>query len=279
LIRDLRRGWRFNNPNLDQLGLLQIGYRGLEDFCAEDSLFSEHPTLRALHPRSRALLCRVIFDEMRRGLCLQSRYLDVIEQDNARTNAYQHLNERWAFAADENLETARSLILGKRPEHKGKPRGDLVSGGPRSRLLKRVKTADLWKGTDFANQVNTWKDQELVELVQGVLACAENYGYVQRQSVTPHTAGWRLNASAMVWRLIDESNQVNRFFRELYLNVAALLRRDDHPLYDFEAQEDYPSETFRVLKKNELRRFGEYRTKRLVLDAWDRLQTGALSEC
>jgi len=33
--------------------------------------------------------------------------------------------------------------------------------------------------------------------------------------------------------------------------------------------EDYPSETFRVLKNNELRDFGEYRTRRLVLQAWD----------
>ncbi len=32
---------------------------------------------------------------------------------------------------------------------------------------------------------------------------------------------------------------------------------------------DYPSETFRVLKNGELRGFGEYRTQRLVLKAWD----------
>ncbi|MGA8757443.1 MAG: restriction endonuclease, partial [Stellaceae bacterium] len=32
---------------------------------------------------------------------------------------------------------------------------------------------------------------------------------------------------------------------------------------------DYPSETFRVLKKNEIARWGEYRTARLVLAAWD----------
>jgi hypothetical protein len=38
--------------------------------------------------------------------------------------------------------------------------------------------------------------------------------------------------------------------------------------------EDYPSETFRVLKNNEMREFGEYRTRRLVLDAWDRLEAG-----
>ena len=34
----------------------------------------------------------------------------------------------------------------------------------------------------------------------------------------------------------------------------------------------YPSETFRVLKNKEESRFGEYRTRRLVLDAWDRLE-------
>jgi len=34
--------------------------------------------------------------------------------------------------------------------------------------------------------------------------------------------------------------------------------------------EDYPSETFRVLKKKELETFGEYLTQRLVLEAWER---------
>ena len=32
---------------------------------------------------------------------------------------------------------------------------------------------------------------------------------------------------------------------------------------------DYPSETFRVLKEGEMRAYGEYRTRRLVLEAWD----------
>ena len=40
---------------------------------------------------------------------------------------------------------------------------------------------------------------------------------------------------------------------------------------------DYPSETFRVLKENEKRRYGEYRTARLVLDAWDRMERGELT--
>lgn len=36
---------------------------------------------------------------------------------------------------------------------------------------------------------------------------------------------------------------------------------------------DYPSETFRGLKNNETRQFGEYHTRRLVLEAWDKLET------
>jgi hypothetical protein len=34
---------------------------------------------------------------------------------------------------------------------------------------------------------------------------------------------------------------------------------------------DFPGETFRVLKTKELRQYGEYRTRRLVLEAWARL--------
>ncbi|AEK59699.1 conserved hypothetical protein (plasmid) [Acidithiobacillus caldus SM-1] len=41
--------------------------------------------------------------------------------------------------------------------------------------------------------------------------------------------------------------------------------------------DDYPSETFRVLQRNEMHEFGEYRTQRLVLSAWDQLISGALA--
>jgi len=39
---------------------------------------------------------------------------------------------------------------------------------------------------------------------------------------------------------------------------------------------DYPSETFRVLKNKEQKEFGEYRTQRLILAAWDKLERGEL---
>ncbi len=242
LLRDLRRGWRFNNPNLDQLGLLAINYRSLDEFCTDSAAFGKHGTLAKLNATNREKLCRLIFDTMRRGLCLETRYLDPVEQDKARTSAFTYLNERWAFAPDEQLETAKYLILEKRPEYRGKPRTDLVTGGPRSRLLRDIKTDSFWKQTAFAGQVSSWKDPDWIELVEALLQAAALYGYVQKHSIDKQLIGWRLNAAALDWCLPDYSLQerdtnTNQFFRTLYLNIADLLRQPSHPLFDFEAQE------------------------------------------
>jgi len=43
--------------------------------------------------------------------------------------------------------------------------------------------------------------------------------------------------------------------------------------YDHRRQAStFPGETFRVLKTKEIRKYGEYRTRRLVLEAWERLE-------
>jgi len=57
-----------------------------------------------------------------------------------------------------------------------------------------------------------------------------------------------------------------------YAYLYGLTRRELEYILDPKAVmgDDYPSETFRVLKENEIKEFGEYRTQRLVLEAWDR---------
>jgi hypothetical protein len=41
---------------------------------------------------------------------------------------------------------------------------------------------------------------------------------------------------------------------------------------------DFPGETFRVLKEKEERLYGEYGTRRLVLEAWDALEDDPAGE-
>ena len=40
--------------------------------------------------------------------------------------------------------------------------------------------------------------------------------------------------------------------------------------------EDFPGETFRALKEKEVKQFGEYRTRRLVLEAWDGMKNSVI---
>lgn len=242
LLRDLRRGWRFNNPNLNQLGLLEINYKLLDDFTTEEQLFAEssNTVLRKLKPHNRATLYKLLLDEMHMGLCIDSRYLDGNEQDRARNKAFSEINERWAFQTDENLEQSRYLITKPMAGFRARERASFVSAAPRSRILKVLKKADFWKNTSFAEQVREWKDDEWVDLVEHMLATAAKYGYVHQEAIADDFNGYRLNASVLEWRLPEpkeDSEVLNQYFRALYLNLANLLQKDEHPLFVFEAQE------------------------------------------
>tara|TARA_R110001599_G_scaffold263053_2_gene463648 strand:- start:3764 stop:7651 length:3888 start_codon:yes stop_codon:yes gene_type:complete len=68
--------------------------------------------------------------------------------------------------------------------------------------------------------------------------------------------------------------ELDAYFAKLYGLTHDELR---YILDPAEIMEDgYPSETFRVLKNKEKKEFGEYRTQRLVLEAWDKLERGEL---
>ncbi len=63
--------------------------------------------------------------------------------------------------------------------------------------------------------------------------------------------------------------ELDAFFARLYSLTRDELRFILDPSDVF--GQDYPTETFRVLKKNDIQRYGEYRTAKLVLSAWDRI--------
>ena len=238
LVRDLRRGWRYNNPNLDQLNLLKVNYQGLTEFSNEKSLFEGKVILSQLSADHIQELSKIVFNNMRRGLCLESRYLDSAEQEKAKNSSFQYINDRWSFSVDEKLEESNFLTLNKLPEDKAY----LVSGGPRSRLMKEIKSASFWSDSLVAIDIKSMKDTSWIELVEDLLKAASLYGYVQSQEVQTGVIGWKLKAASLEWKLlteddIDEDAKHNLFFRTLYLAVADTLRLPNHPIFDFEAQE------------------------------------------
>ena len=241
LIRDLRRGWRYNNPNLEQLDLLHIGYQQLEAFCSSDKHFAEsHEGLRDLPGEQRIELFRFLFDQMRTALCIETRYLNPGEIDRVRTISHNSLTERWSFGDDEKPYVWRTLVIGKPSESKGKPREDLVSGGGRSRLVSLLKHLDLWTNSPLSGRAAQWKLDDWQKLVADALKVAAVHGYLINTSPGGGVPGWRLNSQALTWSLSNSeipAENANRFFRELYPKLSEILTAPNHPFFDFEAHE------------------------------------------
>ncbi len=89
LYEDLRRGWRVLQPNLEELGLLCIEYRGLEEFCERKDLWKEHPAFSSLDPQNRKSLVRVVLDHFRRNRALNTKVLDDETQKKLRRRCEQ----------------------------------------------------------------------------------------------------------------------------------------------------------------------------------------------
>jgi len=240
LLRDIRKGWRYNNPPLEQLGLLGIEYTGLHEFCACNEYFQD-TILSELDPAGRRDLFSCIFTEMRKNLCIESRYLNQADQERMKNLAYQNLVDPWSFGADENLQVTRYMILAPVPKNLKRRNDSVVSGGSGSRLLRNLKRAHFWKNTPYAEAVYTWKQQELADLVSLVLDKAEQYGYVGKIELDRGLAGWALKAGAMQWYIPEETalskGHKNQFFRTLYHRVADTLLSGHHWLYEFESHE------------------------------------------
>ena len=242
LLHDLRKGWRYNNPNLDQLRLLTVGYEGLSEFANHAPSFAGNPFLARLRPEDRADMARIIFGEMARNLCIESRYLNAQEQEANKGRAFNYLNERWTFGQDERLATTHYLLLDKRPDNNGKKRADLVGGGVNSRLVRLLQFAPFWKSSPAASAAEALRKPDWMEIIRFLLRAAERHGYVQSQVVdNRQLLGWTLKSSSLNWQLTldhpDAQTRANQFFRQLYLSIAEVLGQQGHPFFDFVASE------------------------------------------
>src|SRR5690606_7483803 len=75
IFQDLRRGWRLTAPNLEQVGLLEIGYRDLDELCREDEYWrGTHHALESASPEVRRNVARALLDLLRRHLAIKTDF-------------------------------------------------------------------------------------------------------------------------------------------------------------------------------------------------------------
>lgn len=269
---DQRRGWRYTNPNLEQLGLVRIDYQGVEELAADEPLFEKAPpALKRARPEVRAAVYRKVFDHLRQWMAIRSSLLTPGAIDALRSQSHARLKVPWGFGSDEQPRTARWLLVAAPIRKNTKLRDEdlIVRGGSRSSLGRLLRDTNLWGGDPT---VRAMKSKEFDELVSALLAAAGKHGLVSEEPTPFERPGFRLVDGAIVFRGArpeDEENgsaaRPNAFFRDLYRNLAALLGSPGHPLFGFEAREhtaQVEQDTRQVREKRF--RFGEKERQELA---------------
>ncbi|WP_058865909.1 DEAD/DEAH box helicase [Chloracidobacterium thermophilum] len=228
LYDDLRRGWRVTQPNLEQVGLLGIGYHGLDTLCQSQKLVDLHPWFGRAEVGERKVLLRAVLDQFRRKLAIRVSVLEENFQKSLRRRAGQYLNEFWGLDPEnDELRPANRFARHSHANRQGPSFGlsarSLIGRFLIKRLGLNAEAYDRFLGA-------------LLDLLvsQGLLA-VETAG---RQPC------YRLDASCLRWCLgggtppapdplysrradaagyTAPSRPVNAFFRHFYQSAAASL--------------------------------------------------------
>ncbi len=240
LYFDLQRGWRITNPNLEQLELLDIGYRGLMDCCEDEEEWrARHPLLGSIEPTRRFELVSDLLERMRRALCIKTIYLDPNFQEQIRNRSFNQLKEPWGLSEEERLFSHAFMV--PRPGGRG-PRRDfrILHMSHRSAFGRKVKSQSFW-GQGNPCYPPKFDEDVYNTVIDDLLSVLATYGYVEPQDLDGDRTGYRIDGSVLEWRLAGEATAdlgaANVFFRNLYENVAVLLNSDDRLLHQLEARE------------------------------------------
>ncbi len=236
LAIDLRRGWRVAAPNLEQLGLLEVGYEHLDRLAADGGAWDgRHPALAGAPAAQRGEICRAILDHLRHELAIGAEHLDPARQKTIEARSYAELVPPWGFDETERdrLETHSTVF--PRSSRKGDriPKGQRwLFLGPRSAIGTYVRRRALVEAGLTSDEVG----QVIADCFE-LMAAAGLLSEVVDARRGGGVAGYRLASGAMrfhagagdspptdpvrVGQVGEAEAATNEFFRRLYKQVAS----------------------------------------------------------
>jgi Lhr-like helicase len=245
LWNDLRRGWRFTNPNLDQLDLIKIVYPGIRMLAVDQATCSGAHRERMSETEERGFsilaqvpadrrenMFRLLFDHMRQGLAIAVDALDPVALDEVSVKSCQHLKDPWAISREEkdrDLSAQTALVVGTQ----GSKADRIIRASARGGLARAIaaEVADL--------PIGDLRLADREPLIEAMLLAAARHQMAREFAAGP-LLGWRLAPGALRIMPGDgqpERGQDNQFFTQLYSDVAARLAAPGGMPFAFEARE------------------------------------------
>ncbi len=200
LLYDLKRGWRYTLPNLEQCGLLRIAYENLEEFVQKDHYFENLPLLAQATPAERADIVMQVLDYFRTTYAVDHpKILKQRHETEEFLKLKLHEDSLWALDKNERIDSPYYLVS-KTPAKKRKG-VYTVSLGPRSNLGKYIRRLLKEKGLDVPK-----KDDytHMITSLCDILAKKGNFLTVEKVGGRQDEVdGYRLRTDKIWWQTGD----------------------------------------------------------------------------
>jgi len=226
LYEDLRRGWRIVQPNLEQCGLLVIEYDGLQDICADTTLWQKHrhSVLLQASSQERFIVAQTLLNHLRRELAVDAKLLQPEAQDSLLKTVFQAIKEPWVFDEDEQVHQATWATTASGGNEKSKVKLTI-----RSKIGRFLRSPRAWS---LRSEVLT--EEEYNDLIATLVNALTDAGYLCQDK-----PGIQLRIDALVWKATklsqipldpltskrlqgqkEAKGSVNSFFQEFYQSSA-----------------------------------------------------------
>jgi ATP-dependent helicase YprA (DUF1998 family) len=279
LYRDLQRGWRVTAPNLEDCGLLQFDYEGLngdDGLLAETALwengfnvrvdreteqFVETPAaLKGCPAELREEILRTLLDVLRRSLAIKVDVLDPQKQLDLVEQTTPRLLDGTVWYLEDPRELVKSVVAYPRPRQRGENTGFFISSyGGYGRYLRRSLRRYVPGGHNLGRD-------EVDSSIRFLLLALKRYGIVE-QVRSGEIPGYQINHNALRWisgsgevrpvdrtRLLDAGEippEVNEYFLECYrhfIELKCLLEAREHTAQVASEDREEREDRFRTAK-------------------------------
>jgi superfamily II DNA/RNA helicase len=240
ILYDLKRGWRFNTPNLEQCALLAIDYERLDEFVRMDQFFENDPILENASPEERHKFLVQVLNYFRYAYAFDYYMLQDANRITLQERLKDKLNQEkdWALQPDESIDSPFLMVYDS-PGKTGK--GVYTQSiGPQSNLGKYIKRMFVKRELDppKGKDLNLYTES-LCRLLKAGHFLSESEAKGSKGVVS----GFRLQLGKVIWRLGDGKNvltdevrivttgeevsiQPNQYFKQFYQQNFSLFKKN-----------------------------------------------------
>jgi superfamily II DNA/RNA helicase/very-short-patch-repair endonuclease len=203
IIQDLKRGWRYILPNLEQTALLEITYKNIDNDIADVTLWKGIDLLNDWPPVKRKDFIMQILNYFRNMYAIDYDMLRYENRLRVESELNQQLNKEklWSLDKGEHLDAPNFLSI----QGRDKATRDVFiqSIGPSSRLARFIKH-------EFRRERSTpLKSNDYIIFLTAVLDALTEAHYLKKVSIKAEKGdkeAYQLILSKVLWKKGDKAN-------------------------------------------------------------------------